>query len=326
MVSYLDHRQCTRTPNIVVDGSPNDATEIVLTHWPGIAQPSGMAADLSAEMAFRFVRTNASSSAEVITNNHFDQDGLVSMAPFVLGEQALEHEALLIDVAAAGDFALFRDRRAARASMTLAAYADPERSPIAAALAGTYDDQCVVLYESLLPTLVEMATDPSPYRELWGEEDAELARCEHALATGAVSIEEMVELDLAIVRIDAGVEVARAHRFAADVQVGFHPMAVYPHTDRFRVLEIQGRRYCYTDRYETWVQYRSRRPLPRVDLRPLAHELESIDADAGWSASSPSGLIPRLENAHGSRIAPREFVAMLRRHLSNAAVAWEPYR
>lgn len=42
-------------PNIVVDGSPNAGTVLTLTHWPGIAQPARLGADLSAEMAFRYL-------------------------------------------------------------------------------------------------------------------------------------------------------------------------------------------------------------------------------------------------------------------------------
>jgi hypothetical protein len=132
--------------NVVVDGSPNDATVLTLTHWPGIGQPAGLAADLSAQMAFKFVRSGESVDADVVTNNHFDQDGLVALYALIEPDEALRHQDLLIDIAAAGDFATYRYRQAALASMAIATYADPHRSPFAADLTSPYEQLCAVLY------------------------------------------------------------------------------------------------------------------------------------------------------------------------------------
>ena len=147
---YMEYEASRDRPNVVVDGSPNAGTVLALTHWPGMAQPPGMGADLSAQMAFRFVRSGADPGADVVTNNHFDQDGLASMLAFVEPDRALAHEELLIDLAAAGDFGTYRFRDAARASMVISAYTDTERSPIAAELTGPYEQQCAVLYETML--------------------------------------------------------------------------------------------------------------------------------------------------------------------------------
>lgn len=76
---YLEYNASRDVANVVVDGSPNNATVLTLTHWPGIGQPVGLAADLSAQMAFEFIRSVAAVDADVVTNNHFDQDGLVAM-------------------------------------------------------------------------------------------------------------------------------------------------------------------------------------------------------------------------------------------------------
>jgi hypothetical protein len=100
------------------------------------------------------------------------------------------HRQLLIDIASAGDFAKTNDRRAARASMTIDAYADPERSPIAERLTGSYDAQCVALYEETLPLLISIATEGERFRDLWADEDAELTSSERLIADRTVTIEE----------------------------------------------------------------------------------------------------------------------------------------
>ncbi len=43
------------TANVIVDGSATDGTVLTLSHWPNSVVPSGLEADLSAEMAFRYL-------------------------------------------------------------------------------------------------------------------------------------------------------------------------------------------------------------------------------------------------------------------------------
>lgn len=322
---YLEYHAARDVANVVVDGAPNDSTVLTLTHWPGIGQPPGLAADLSAQMAFEFVRSGASVDADVVTNNHFDQDGLVAMYALIEPDGALHHQDLLIDVAAAGDFATYRYRQAAQTSMAIAAYADPRRSPFAADLTGPYEEQCAVLYERLLERLLDMVLHPSEFSELWDDEDRQLTGSEAALASGAITIEERPDIDLAIVDIAQSEPPRRGHRFATDEHLGVHPMAINNATGCLRILQVHGRRYTYTDRYESWVQYRSRRPLPRVDLRPLARSLGAIDAATAWTASGPSSLTAQLQTVEESSLDRTVVLDHLIEHLRSAPHAWNPY-
>jgi hypothetical protein len=102
-------------PNVVVDGSATEGTVLTLSHWPQSAVPPGLEADLSAEMAFAYLgRGDLHGPAAVVSNNHFHQDGLVSVFALVQPDAALARRGLLVDLAAAGDFATYRDRTAAR--------------------------------------------------------------------------------------------------------------------------------------------------------------------------------------------------------------------
>ena len=166
-LEYLPYDALDGRPNVIVDGSATAGTVLCLSHWPGTPSPTDVQADLSAEMAFRYLRSfDRHGDARLVSNNHADQDGLVSIFALVDPATALEHEALLTDVAAAGDFGTYRHRDAARASMVISAYTDHQRSPVAAELAAT-DDPTGLLYTELLPRLVEMATHPERYEALW---------------------------------------------------------------------------------------------------------------------------------------------------------------
>jgi hypothetical protein len=314
-------------PNVVIDGSPNDGTVLTLTHWPGYPQPAGYEFDLSAEMAFHYLDAPLDHApAEIVTNNHFDQDGLVGLHALIEPQQSLRHRELLIDVAAAGDFAKFRDRRAARASMTIDAYADVERSPIAERLTGSYDFQCVALYEETIPLLVAMATDNERFHELWADEDAELTASEQLIADGTVMIEEIPEIDLAVVTIPANERSRRGHRFAGESFDELHPMALHNATDRLRLFVVHGRRYSFVDRYETWVQYRSRPTLPRVDMRPLAERLmEAERGSAKWTADRPGSLTPTMRVSDESSLDADVVRNVIVSHLADAPGAWDPY-
>lgn len=323
---FCEYGASAHQANVVVDGSPNAGTVLTLTHWPGIAQPPGLGADLSAEMAFRFLRTGDEPGAEFVTNNHFDQDGLVAMVALIDPETALRHEALLTDVAAAGDFSTYRFREAARASMAIWTYADGHRSPIASQLTGSYPEQCAVLYDTLLDLVIAIADDPMRHRELWADEDAQLTATEDALASGRITIEEHPGVDLAVVRIAADEPERTGHRFASETFAGAHPMAINNATSRMRLLQVHGGSYRYTDRYETWVQYRSRRLLPRVDVRPLAAELTAAEhRGATWTASPPSALTPAMTVTDESSLDADVVIRHLTRHLVAAPPAWDPY-
>ncbi|CAN5836386.1 hypothetical protein BH24ACT5_BH24ACT5_15030 [soil metagenome] len=322
---YLEYNASRDVPNLVVDGSPNESTMLTLTHWPGIDQPDGLSADLSAQMAFQFAHRGDVVDADVVTNNHLDQDGLVSMFALIDPEAAFRHQELLIDVAAAGDFATYRHRQAARASMAIATYADPQRSPIAAELTGPYEAQCAALYEGLLELVLPMVLHPERFAELWAEEDSHLTGSEAALASGAITVEERGDIDLAIVDIAENEPLRAGHRFAANEYVGVHPMAIHNTTSCFRILQVHGRHYTYTDRYESWVQYRSRRPLPRVDLRPLADALTADDSGTEWRASAPSSLTAQLWTPGESSLDRAVVLHRLTEHLRCAHAAWNPY-
>jgi len=318
-------------PNVVVDGSPNASTVLTLSHWPGMPTPVDVGADTSAEIVLRYLDAGADrhGDADIVTNNHFDQDGLAGVLTLVDPEAAIARRALVEDLARSGDFATYRDRRAARASMAVSALADPERSPLGAAAFGEdYQRLCAALYEEALGIVVELLDHPERYRRLWKDEDDELAAAEEAVAAGQVDVREVTDIDLAVIRLDPGLRPRGGHRFGGQHADGLHPMALHAATSCVRLLVAHGDRYTYTDRYETWVQYQSR-PLPRrIDLAPLAEELTSSETEgATWESTPPSVLTPRLRLADDapSSLPFHDVVATVERALRSAPPAWNPY-
>ncbi|QGG95926.1 DUF6687 family protein [Actinomarinicola tropica] len=321
-LSFRPYAPSADEPNVVVDGTPNAGTTLTLSHWPGAPLPAPeVAADLSAQMAFRYLEHPEvlHGAATVVTANHFDQDGLVSVWAMTSPADASALRPLAEDLAAAGDFATYRDRRAARASMVVSAFADPDRSPVPT----RGDDRLAELFVDALGRLPQLLLDQDPYATLWEEEDAHLSASEAALADGRISIDEHADVDLAVV--DAPAAPWWGHRFGGRRYDGVHPMALHGATDRGVILLSTGDTHRVTYRYESWVQLRSRRVRPRIDLGPVAEELSDLD-DAPWRADPPGELTPQLEPVAGASALSRASVLeVLVRHLRDDPVAFDPY-
>jgi hypothetical protein len=310
-VRYVEYEASRVVPNVVIDGSPNEATVLSLTHWPGFpcTEPS-LKADLLAQMALRYGERGLDlhGDAEVVTNNHFDQDGLVGVYALVAPHHAMEHRELLEDIAAAGDFGTYHDRRAARISATIS---------ITGQL--TPGDP----YPVGLEHLPRMIDDIDVYRDLWIDDDERLTATERAIDDKLISIEEDPALDLAVVTVDPSVERTWGHRFTGQRYTGVHPMAIHNATDMSIVALIHGRRFKLTHRYETWVQYQSRVRPQRVALLPLARELSELD-EVKWRAEGVSALTPTLSHNGDSSIDAATFLDRVRTHLQTSPPAWDP--
>jgi hypothetical protein len=326
---FTPYQETGAVPNVVVDGAPNDATVLTLSHWPGIAAPPACAADTSTEMVFRYLDRGADLHGEArsVTNNHFDQDGLAGIHALIRPEAAQERRNLVIGLAVAGDFAVATDRAAARLSMAVAALADEERTPLGSLPAG-HDERCSVLYDAALGVLPGWLEDPESCRPLWAEEDAQLDAGLDAIRSGSVRITEDVELDLAVVTLPDAAR-STGHRFTARSFGGVHPIALHGATERTVLLAVDPTdgRHRLTCRYEGWVQFRSRPIRPRVDLRPLAEKLTAEErTGVRWSATAPSDLTPELfPDGGGSTIEPDGLVAAVEDHLRSAPPAWDPF-
>lgn len=327
---FVAYEELDQTPNIVVDGSGNAATVITLSHWPKSGTPQALKADTSTEIVFNYLASSRfHAAASAASNNHFDEDGLAGIYALIEPEAASPMRDLVVGVAHAGDFATYRDRQAARVAFTVSAFADPQQSPLDRAIFEMpYANQCAVLYQELLPRFGEMLAHTERFRRYWETEDQILTDSEQALSHGDVIIEELPQVDLAIVRIAEGRAPNPIHRFTWVSKETCHPMAIHNATHCKRVLMQQGRRYALVYRYESWVQFMSQPPLPRVDLAPLTEALSADETNgARWTFDGVSDLTPRMTliGDRESSIPPEAFTARVVEFLATAAPAWDPY-
>lgn len=327
---FVPYRELSGVPNIIVDGAPAASTVLCLSHWPNNATPAPLKRDTSTETVFAYLDMPAlHRPLGVVSNNHFDEDGLFSMFALVRPDLAVEHRQFLIDAARAGDFGVYQDRSAARLCFAVEAYTDPQLSPLPRdTFTGCDRQQVAALYRNMLDCLPGLLADLPSQETWWREQDSHLADSESLIASGRVHIEELPEFDLAVVHIPPNLPPRPVRRYLQWESAAVHPFAIHRATERSRLLRVRGSHYEFQYRYESWVQLTSRRPQLRVDLQPLCERLTMLDAAAGtWRCEPVTDVAPRMFLAGGdnSALSVDTLVAELSSHLASAPVAWDPY-
>ena len=98
--------------NIIVDGSANAHTVLTLSHWPASGTPAALSGDTSTAIVFNYLEAPAFHvEAAAVSNNHFDEDGLLGIFALLTPDEALKRRDLMLDVASAGDFGTYHASR-----------------------------------------------------------------------------------------------------------------------------------------------------------------------------------------------------------------------
>jgi hypothetical protein len=301
---FVPYHELGDRPNIIVDGKGNDHTVLTLSHWPKSGTPESLQADSSTQIVYRYLdRPDLRIDVEAVSNNHFDEDGALGLFALLHPDRAPRD--LLLDASIAGDFQVHRSRQGTRLAWILAVWADPKLSPLGVAFFDRpYAEVCADLYREALERLPDMIERPHTYRRYWEPEERAFERSMVDIREGRVTIEEVPSLDLSIVEGPAA-----------------HPVALYSSIRGFRVMLRHELRY----RYESWVQYMTVRPIPRVDLQPLADRLNAIEGAAVWSFDGVDHTTPALRCCRQSRIDMAEFRRLTEDRLAHAPPAWDPY-
>ena len=325
--AFVPYAEATQRPNIVVDGAANKTSVLTLSHWPRSGTPWPLKADTSVEIVFNYLDNSAwHHDVPAVTNNHFDEDGLIGLYCLIEPEQALRRRSLLIDAAHAGDFTACRSREGARLAFAISRLADRALSPWSGErFPEDYSDYCTFVFSRLLAQLGALAEDIEGHRTLWADEDALLDTSERAIAAGEATIEEFADVDLAVVRVPADWPDRPAHSYAQHLGVPIHRMAAYNRTSCNRVATLCGDRIGFTYRYESWVQMARHRPPQRIDLSPLATQLSEADR-AAWRFDGVDEITPFLRPEGGrSDLDHDRFMELLIDALRNGHGAWNPY-
>jgi hypothetical protein len=157
-------------PFLCVDGVVEGGLNV--SHWPGNRTPAHLKADTSTEMALKLARDPGREEwlrgVSIVTNNHFDTDGLLSVFAVLRPQEALRHEKEMVRAARTGDFGEFTTPEAFKFDSVVTAFDDDRRSPIASEIRGRSEHQRYqIVYDHLLSLLPGLLSSASAHKDLW---------------------------------------------------------------------------------------------------------------------------------------------------------------
>jgi hypothetical protein len=329
---YVPLAELRDRPHVIVDGAARPGTVLCLSHWPHTPTPPPVRADLSTEVVLLALEEGLLDAAPaLVTVDHYDEDAMASLALLVHDGLADRHAQLLVEVARVGDFGVVRQRRAALVAFALGALIDPRRTPVPALAGATAAGRPDVTAEAsrhALAIVPRLLDDHGPFAPLWADEAAAFDASRAALEAGWARLEEVEDVDLAVLRVDVGHPDATRARWAGRV---LHPAAVHSATERLRVATVAAGRAEVRYRYESWVRLARPPRRLRVDLSGVAAELSAEeDGAARWSFDGAGAITAALhpQGEERSSLDPEFVVDLVVRRLAEldrGPAAWDPY-
>lgn len=322
-------------PKLSVDGTVDNA--IHFSHWNGNKTPESVKADTSTETVLNVVaapnRLELTRSIDLVTNNHFDTDGVLSVWAMLTGESALGLREQLIAAAEAGDFSEFSSLDGVRTSIVIQGSDSPidkSGSPLAAQLAGEPVSDEAREYLLVLPHVEDVVAHIDQYENLWREPWKRIEIALDSFAKGTSGVEEIDDAKLSVVTLAReafGPSGFDPHQHSAP----FTAISHNAHGELFLIatpLE-DGWAYRIDYPYYSWAETVVRPKIARRDLSELMNRLNELETNsaARWRLdSSELASAVKFSDEEGklevSRIEPDVVVTQLRASvLGSAAVA-----
>jgi hypothetical protein len=321
-------------PKLSVDGTVDNA--IHFSHWKGNRTPSPVKADTSTEIALNLVaapnRDELTRGIDLVTNNHFDTDGVMSVWTMLNGERALAVRDKLIAAAEAGDFSELSTTDGVRASIVIQGSDSPidkSGSPLARQLAGEEVTDEARAYELVLPHVEHVLTHTGEYEALWREAWIRVERAMDSFAKRSSYVEENAAEKLSVVTLAP--EIFSAGGFDPERDAApFTAISAHARGELFLIATPfrDGWAYRIDYPYYSWAETIVRPPIKRRDLGDLMKQLNDLEKNpaARWQVdSSELASAAKFAGDRGtlaaSTLAPDTVAELLRGSLAPGATA-----
>jgi len=283
-------------PKLSVDGTVPKS--IHFSHWNGNKTPVELKADTSTEIALNLVtssnRDDLTRGIDLVTNNHFDTDGMLSVWTVMTGERAAQYRDVLIAAAEAGDFSEYSSADGVRVSLAIqgsdqAIPTDDQGSPLARQLAGQDVNDDARCYELIMPELERVLTNINNYESLWLDGWKKIVEALESFDRGSSQVVEFPGAKVSLVTLSPEI-------FSGE---GFNPTrhsAPYTAISKFAQGELfviaipaaDGWFYRIDYPYYSWAETVVR---PKIERRDLSNVLQTLNdkernRDGVWQVDS----------------------------------------
>jgi hypothetical protein len=321
-------------PKLSVDGTVDNS--IHFSHWEGNTTPAEVKADTSTEIALNLVaspnRAALTNGIELVTNNHFDTDGVLSVWSVLNGERALEYRDLLVSAAEAGDFSEYSSDDGVRVSIAIqgsdqASPNNDDGSPLARLLAREAVDDDARAYELVLPEVERLLTNINNYESLWREGWESVVAAIESFERGTSKVTEYSDSKISLITLAP--ELFSGTGFSPTRNSApYTAISRYAHGELFLIAipSASGWLYRLDYPYYSWAETVVR---PRVKHRDLTGALQLLNNketnhDRRWQMDNRemTSAVKFLDSSRmlaPSRLEPHEVVEALENSLRLAA-------
>ena len=310
-------------PKLSIDGTvPNS---IHFSHWNGNETPAELKADTSTEIALNLVtspnKDDLTQGIDLVTNNHFDTDGMLSVWTALTGERADQYRDVLIAAAEAGDFSEYSSADGVRVSLAIqgsdqAIPTDDEGSPLARLLAGGEANDDARCYELIIPELERVLTNINNYESLWLDGWKKIVEALESFDRGSSKVVEFTEAKVSQVTLSPDI-------FSGE---GFNPTrhsAPFTAISKFAQGELfviaipaaNGWFYRIDYPYYSWAETVVRPTIERRDLSNILRTLNEKERnrDGVWQEdsremTSAAKCLDEKKNLTASTLTPDDVV------------------
>lgn len=319
------------TPKLSVDGVvPNS---IHLSHWEGNETPAELKADTSTEIALNLVASPRpevfTQGIDLVVNNHFDCDGVLSCWVVLTGERALEYRELLIAAAEAGDFSEHSSDDGVCVSIAIqgAEQSSPNNddgSPLAQMMAGRefatrIADNDALAYELVFPEVERLLKGVNAYEPLWREGWKNVAQAIESFERGGSQVREFGESRISLVTLAP--EIFDGSGFSPTRHSApFTAISKFAHGEMFLIgIPAEGGWFYRLDYpYYSWAETVVRPHIPQRDLSGalLALNEKETNRDGQWKMdrsemTSAAKFLDKNGSLGVSRLEPDQVVKAL---------------
>jgi len=291
-----------------------------LSHWQGNQTPMPLKADTATEIAFRYLchpdRKSFFPQVGIMTNNHFDTDGLLSVWALLNPRKSEPMAGRLIAAAEAGDFSTFSSEEGVQMNLLIHALCQSDESPLKETILTYSGPREAAYYKGLLPLIPDLFRNKDHYLSFWQAPFESILQSMALFEKGVIGVEEYEEEELSIV-----IDEQRPARQAIDHHCQGNLILVIEDREKAE----GGFAYELEYRYYAWAETVTRPPIKKIDMALLAKTLNSLEnkGEGNWMTGDYPGQAMtsalKYTDEHGqrqlSRVHPHEIVRMVLSHL-----------
>jgi hypothetical protein len=284
-MKFLFEKFLTSRNNVICVDGAFDA-KLQLSHWYGNKSPVELKADTTTQMAFNLIehknKDKYLQGIKIVSNNHYDADGVLSAFVLLYQDFALKNKSSLINISLTGDFSEFTTENALKANIVIESFADENKSIFKDIfLNEDYPSAIQIIYEKVFEIIPKLISQLDNFENIWLEEYNHFEKSEKSFGTRESVVSNYDDCNLSVV----------------ESNFPLHSVAKFMNAENDILLSVvrseEGNTYELDYKYYTWFDTLRPKKIKRKNFESLAQKLNQIELNTNgfWQIIGNSPIL-----------------------------------